>query len=158
MKKKVNEVIVRVPKTWQLKQLQERATKEFYILKLYKRTRLVLALVIDLIVILPAFHMYGHILTNNWPALALIAGMCFLLNLAMDDFLIAQCNVIIEENYLDITDNWKSGSFEKLTKELEEYVKKDMSEKQIDDYILYNMSMDNEDYICYILAFEGEEK
>ena len=158
MKKKVDEVIVRVPKTWQLKQLQERATKEFYILKLYKRTRIVLALITDLIVIIPAFHMYGHIITNNWLMLALIAGLCFLINLTMDDFLIAQCNVIIEENYLDITNDWKSGSFERLTKELEEYVKKDMSEKQIDDYILYNMSMNDEDYICHVLTFEREEK
>ena len=158
MRQKAREIVVRVPKTWEMRQLQDKASKEFYILKTYKRTRLILAILIDLVVILPAFQMYGRVLTNNWPALALLAGLCFVLNLGMDDLLIRQCNIIIEENALNITDKWKSGSFEKLTKMLEDYVVKDMSEKQITDYILYNMSMDANDYICYALVFEREVK
>ena len=158
MKQKTREVVIRIPKTWAMRQLQEKATKEFYILKTYKRTRLILAILIDLVVIVPAFQMYGNVLTNNWPALALLAGLCFVLNLGMDDFLIRQCNIIIDENQLEITDKWKSGSFEKLTKELEDYVLKDMSEKQINDYILYDMSMDANDFICYALVFERGEK
>ena len=158
MKQKTREVVIRIPKTWAMRQLQVKATKEFYILKTYKRTRLILAILIDLVVIVPAFQMYGNVLTNNWPALALLAGLCFVLNLGMDDFLIRQCNIIIDENQLEITDKWKSGSFEKLTKELEDYVLKDMSEKQINDYILYNMSMDANDFICYALVFERGEK
>ena len=158
MKQNTKEIVVRIPKTWMLKQLQEKATKEFFIIKTYKRTRLILALIIDLLVLIPAFHMYGHIITNNYLALGILAGICFVLNLAMDDLLISQCNVIIEENALDVTEKLKSGSFAKLTKELEDCVKNDMSEKQIDDYILYNMSMDANDYICYVLVFEKGEK
>jgi hypothetical protein len=158
MKQKTREVVIRVPKTWTLKRLQENATKEFYIIKTYKRARLILALLSDMAILFPAFYSYGHIITNNYFALGILACLCLFLNITIDNFLIYQCNIIIEENALDITDNLKSGSFERLSKELEEIVKKDMSEKQIDNYILYNMSMDENDYICYALVFESEDK
>ena len=51
MKQKAKEVVIRVPKTWAMRQLQEKAAKEFYILKTYKRTRLILAILIDLVII-----------------------------------------------------------------------------------------------------------
>ena len=158
MKQRAREVVIRIPKSWEFKRLQEKATREFFIIKTYKRSRLIFALLIDLTILLPAFWMYGDVIHDNYIALALLAGLCFVGNLLMDDWLIRMCDIVIDEYGLTITDKLKSGSFEKLTKELENYVIKDMSEKNIKDYVLYNMSMDENDFICYALVFEREEE